>query len=373
MRKLASAAVVLAVLTAVVFATPPDGEIKPPAKELPNWRELKPRPDFLAKRFNPRDQNQYEFNAGDLLTEFAREGAVQISFDAGDIANIPKLTVTGIRTVNEGRLFDLCQTALALNNLTLIGNGERTFRVIGAGRVLESAPAVDPAKVGELAPREWATLTLRLNGKSAKKLISLVRPFMTLNGGAALASEDGTALILVDTATNLPRLLEIVRASDPETTYKPPVAYQRRSSTDLGALASTLSKFMVRYARARSLDETELALTWDSSAQLIVGNVPAEMAPFMDAAVDAADAAAKQRADAKEADDRSFVTFDVVATEHRNITAMESGLRALFGPEANQGDARFVIKDVDAGTMVVRCRNWLEQGVRDAVKSLGSK
>ncbi len=371
MRKLFAAAAVIVCLAVVAFAAPGAGEVQPAAKK-PDWREIKPRTEFLARRLNPKDANVYEFLATDLLVEFGREGGAMVSYDATDIANVPKLSVTGVRTVADCRLFDLCQHALAQNNLTLMGTGERAFSVVGPGRTAEMAPAVDPKIASTLAPTEWVTVMVQLKGGNARKLIPGIRQVMTLVGGALIASDDGMTLVIVDVAGNIPRVLEMINAVDRDVVREPVVNYQRRTAAYVETLVGTLNRFLTRYASARGLPDN-YDLTWDSNSQVVVGQVPQELAAFLDAAIDAASVAEKQRADAKEADERNFVTVDFTIAAEPGVAQVESGLRALFTPEANSGDARFVIKDRDAGTMVVRCRTWLEQGVRDAVKTLSSK
>lgn len=366
MSKSASFALSVIVLVAVAVSASSQEQPKP----KPEWRTVGPSSEYLANSL-AASGDFYELSAVALLSEFARRGDVSIRYESRQLTSVPKLSLRGVKEPSKLSLFDLCQRILEPVGLTLLPepSGARGFVVEPTYNAGEKAPIVKEEELANLASSEWAMVTYKVRGTSAAPLMSLAQG-MVSGGGRIQSAADQPFLLIVDRASNIIRVLELFRTVDVPRADPKIVPYQRAAKTHLFDLASTLQRFLDRYAREINVPTGSFYLSWDHETRLLVGMVPQAVCSFLDSAVDAADKNALEAKAERELTGPNFVCFELAVPPERKAAAIEASLRALFEPEFVAGDMRTMLKGETTKSIVVRCRTWLESGVRDAADTL---
>lgn len=371
--KLSASRVVISLLLLALAGVHGSSQDEPrPAPKLPEWRSVTPSLDFLARRLSGEDANSYEFSCLDLMQEFARRAQVSVRYDARQLSTVPKLSVVGAKDAAQRPLFELCQKSLAQATMTLMPEAgqARAFQVVASYSVAESAPVVPEAELPARSPSEWCAVAVTLKGNNSTAVVSLLREVLTRQGGTITVSQDGSVIVLVDQAANLARILPLVREADVLKAIPRMVEYQRAAKVRLDELAKTLQAFLARYCDEMKLRRDSAYLNWEPNTRLLIGIVPQSLAPFLDSAVDAAERAATQEEEARKAGASSYVIFELSVPQGVNAAKVHASLRALYQQEVTLFDLYTLLKDEQGTALLIRCRNWLEAGVRDAFEQL---
>lgn len=368
MNKTTSAAWVLAALLALTVGA--NSQDQPRAKA--DWRTIGFSAEFLANHLVGDSTDAYDLTASAMLADFARRAEVRVRFDTRTVAAIPKLSLRGVKEATKLSAFELCQRALDAGGLTLFpeAGAERAFVVDAVYNAAEQAPLVTREALSSMAPSEWGTLTYSVRGPSPSQLVSLCQPLVSQSGGRVIYTSGQSTLLIVERAANLLRVLEVVDKIDTPREDPKTVPYQRASQAHLFELAKTLQAFLDRYAEQINVAAGRFHLKWEHESRVMVGIVPQALCSFLDAAIDAADKNAQQAKAEREQAGPNYTCFELIVPPEKKVAAIETGLRSLFEQEMIAGDLRVYVKGEQTKVLVVRCRKWLENGVRDAFETL---
>ncbi len=362
----------LGLMVAAVLALAVGVDSQDPPKAKADWRKVVLSTEFMANRLVGESSDHYEFSAIDLLSEFGRRGEVTLRYDARQVASAPKLTMRGVKEPGKLLAFDLCQRSLESNGLTLFpeAGAERSFVVDASYNAGERAPLVKEEELPTMASGEWATLLYTLKSASAVHVVSMAQAVMSQSGGRILSSPGQPTLLITDRAANLLRVLEVLRQVDLPREDPKVVPYQRATKAHQFQLAKTLQAFLDRYAEQINVVSGKFYVSYEHETRMLVGMVPQTVCTFLDAAIDAADKNVQAKRDEAELEGPNFTCFEVPIPPEQKAAAIEASLRQLFEPEQVAGDMRTMVKGDQTKGLVVRCRKWLESGVRDALETL---
>ncbi|MCC6463934.1 MAG: hypothetical protein IT463_01190 [Planctomycetes bacterium] len=330
----------------------------------PDWRTLKAAPSFLTAYYKP-EKRCYELPPLRLLQHLAEQAQVPVRYDASDMETAEAMSVAAQARQDLAPVFDLCQQALA-PRLTLLPEGEG-FAVFTMLEAPQRAPLAATEKLDALCESEWATVVMTLEGRDGRLVQDAVGKVLSRPGGRLELTLDQQALVVTDVGRVLRKVRDMIPRLDMPREQVELVEYQRASSTDLSALCATLTEFLARYAALARLPESRIYLRWNREAGVLAGIVPRPCASFLDAAVEAAQKNAAERAAEETSREQSWVNFAVAVPEGLTALQLEGRLRALFGPEAGIGELRMTSDKDKPQTLFVRCRTWLEADVRDAI------
>ncbi len=343
-----------------------------PPKQKADWRKAAPSREFLASHLPGEEMDYYEFSALDLLAEFGARGEVSVRYDSRQLSPLPKLSMRGVKEPTKLVLFELCQRALAANGLTLFpeSGAARAFSVDAVYNACERAPLIKEEELANLLSNEWASLLYTLKGGNAATVVAMAQGVTTQVGGRIQHATGEATVLIVDRACNLTRILEVIRTVDVPREDPKTVPYQRAATTHLFELAKTLQQFLDRYAVQINVPKGSFYVSWEHTTRLLVGMVPQALCSFLDAAVDGAEKGAQLVKEERELSGPNFISFELAIPETHKATVIEASLRMLFEPEMIAGDMRTLVKGEDRKSVVVRCRKWLEAGVRDSFDTL---
>ncbi|MCC6150579.1 MAG: hypothetical protein IT461_10040 [Planctomycetes bacterium] len=362
----------LGLMVAAVLALAVGVDSQDPPKAKADWRKVGLSTEFLAHRLVGETTDHYEFTALDLISEWGRRGEVTVRYDARQVASVPKLSLRGVKEPNKLSAFDLCQRALENNGLTLFPEAgtPRAFVVDAGYNAGERAPLVKEEELASMATSEWAALLYTLKSAGAAHVVSMAQSVMSQSGGRIQSTPGQPTLLVVDRAANVMRVLEVFRQVDLPREDPKTVPYQRATKAHQFQLAKTLQAFLDRYAAEINVAAGKFYVSYEHETRMLVGMVPQAVCSFLDAAIDAADKNVQAKRDEDELQGPNFACFEVPIPPEQKAAAIEASLRQLFEPEQVAGDMRTMIKGDQTKSLVVRCRKWLEAGVRDALETL---
>ncbi len=123
-----------------------------------------------------------------------------------------KVTVVSDRPLSRSEYFEIFLSTLRANGLVAIPSANGAYRIQPA----ETA-AGQPTPVGRAANRNaFVTEVIRLRSADATALVETLRPLVSANGSIT-ANKAGNSLVVVDYADNIPRLREVLRRLDRDT------------------------------------------------------------------------------------------------------------------------------------------------------------
>jgi len=341
-----------------------------PAPAQPNWRTLKTSAASLWKYWN-KDAKRFDIQCVPLVQQFAESAKVSVKFDEPALTRIAPMSLVIGDGAEPPLMFDLCQLALAPRYALVPEGGDRRFSICPVSDVAARAIRVDENELDTISAQEWALSIMDLGGRDPRAVDRALQPLRGISGRIDVVN-DGRALMILETGTNLRRMRALIPQVDRPRDPVPLVPYQRLATSDVAKLVPHLRNVMILFARNAAIAEESVHVGYDAETGVISGMIPKALAGTLDAAIEAADAHAAKRDATAAADRKSFVQFELSAPESLDVTKFSARLRLLFESESNLGMVRFVPKDEKSPTLYVRCRPWLEAEVREAAALLSN-
>jgi hypothetical protein len=107
-------------------------------------------------------------------------------------------------------------------------------------------------------------------------------------------------------------------------------------------------------------------LEYDVNSGMVTGRVPTELASLIDATLEAAERGYEERKALEAENQKAFTSFSIVVPAGVKPGRVEIALRRLYEQELARGDLRIITPEAEGSKIVVRCRPWLENDVRQA-------
>ena len=124
-----------------------------------------------------------------------------------------KVTVVSDRPLSRSEYFEIFLSTLRANGLVAIPTANGAYRIQPS-----DTAATQPTPVGRATNRNaFVTEVIRLRSADAVAVVDTLRPLVSANGSIT-ANKAGNSLVIVDYADNIPRIREVLRRLDRDTT-----------------------------------------------------------------------------------------------------------------------------------------------------------
>ncbi|MGA2230827.1 MAG: secretin N-terminal domain-containing protein [Tepidisphaeraceae bacterium] len=196
-----------------------------------------------------------------------------VSYQDEQLSN-QRVTIRAPSQVPATALLGLLQSMLKTRGLTIIDADQPGWKRI-VPLAVSAVPTTQPSAGG---PNEPVAQAFFLQNADAQRVDTIIKPFLSGSSAASFDIAEQHTLIVVDFASNMPRVAEIIRLLDrPDQGSK--IAFVPAHNADLGQLAQQVRQILAAKARAQAVNGQEIApieVTPDArTGQLVVVGAPA--------------------------------------------------------------------------------------------------
>jgi general secretion pathway protein D len=270
-------------------APPPPTQVPPPSAREPAPRT---RPDASD---DGRQRTRPSTDAARSIPPAGRDGLVALDFDRADITAVIQtvseivgfnyilapevqgtVTVRTIGQISRSDLFDVFRAILDVHGFTAVQDGDVYKIVRRDGARARAVPTVIGSFTDRTRPGdEVITQIVPVPSPAAAELVGLLQPLISKDG-QLIARPDERLLVIIETVSNVARLLDVISRVDRETLGESihviPVRF-----ADAATLATILNQRAQRLAAASSGGSPALVIADRRSNSLVVQAHGAEL------------------------------------------------------------------------------------------------
>jgi len=327
----------------------PPSEVPPPSPTIPPPQATPPSATEPAQRTRPdagddgRQRTRPSADIARSVQPAGRGGLVALDFDHADITAVVQtvseivgfnyilapdvqgtVTVRTIGQLSRGDLFDVFRAILDVHGFTAIQAGDVYKIVRRDGARARAVPTVIGSFTDRTRPGdEIITQIVPVPSAAVAELVGLLQPLISKDG-QLIARPDERLLVIIDTVSNVARLLGVISRVDRETLgdgiHVIPVHF-----ADAAALATILNQRALRLAGAGSGGSPALVIAERRSNSLVVQAHGAELEAIR-RLISGLDVSLPSR--------RLFIYF----AEHARAKQLAATLTAIYGETAGGPD-----------------------------------
>ncbi len=327
----------------------PPSEVPPPSPTIPPPQATPPSATEPAQRTRPdagddgRQRTRPSADIARSVQPAGRGGLVALDFDHADIAAFVQtvseivgfnyilapdvqgtVTVRTLGQISRSDLFDVFRAILDVHGFTAIQNGDVYKIVRRDGARARAVPTVIGSFTDRTRPGdEIITQIVPVPSAAVAELVGLLQPLISKDG-QLIARPDERLLVIIETVSNVARLLGVISRVDRETLgdgiHVIPVHF-----ADAAALATILNQRVLRLAGAGSGGAPALVIAERRSNSLVVQAHGAELEAIR-RLISGLDVSLPSR--------RLFIYF----AEHARAKQLAATLTAIYGETAGGPD-----------------------------------
>ena len=162
-----------------------------------------------------------------------------------------RVTVTSQTALTTDEVFDVFLSTLRVHQFVAIPSGDRTYRIVPEQTASSNAGLVSRGTNGD----GYVTQILRLNYFSAVEAAQMVKPVVNPSG-QVIANRNSNTLVIVDYASNMSRIREIVAQLDADQTITETLALQNVPAGEMEQLLHGLKDVFTMAFTVASSDST---------------------------------------------------------------------------------------------------------------------
>ena len=146
-----------------------------------------------------------------------------------------RVTVTSQTALTTDEVFDVFLATLRVHQFVAIPSGDRTYRIVPEATAFSSAGIQSRGPNGD----SFVTQIVKLNYFSAVEAAQMLNPILNPSG-QVVANRNSNTLVIVDYASNMPRLREVVRQLDEDGTTIETIALQNVPAQEMETVLNGL-------------------------------------------------------------------------------------------------------------------------------------
>ncbi len=146
-----------------------------------------------------------------------------------------RVTVTSQTALTTDEVFDVFLATLRVHQFVAIPSGDRTYRIVPEATASSSAGIQSRGPNGD----SFVTQIVKLNYFSAVEAAQMLNPILNPSG-QVVANRNSNTLVIVDYASNMPRLREVVRQLDEDGTTIETIALQNVPAQEMETVLNGL-------------------------------------------------------------------------------------------------------------------------------------
>lgn len=149
-------------------------------------------------------------------------------------ARTKRVTVSSSTPLTKEQVFDVFLSALRVHGFTAVPAGRSTYRIV------PEAKAVAEAGVSGGGPNSFTTEIFALKHSSARDVAAVIKP-MIAQEGQIVANNASNTLVIVDYASNLPRLRAILNQLDSDPSITQTISLKNIPAREMAGILTNLS------------------------------------------------------------------------------------------------------------------------------------
>ncbi|MAK62225.1 MAG: type II secretion system protein GspD [Ponticaulis sp.] len=202
-------------------------------------------PQAFAEMDSPQEQ-RHRINLSDVeLTDLIEDVSIVTGYTFIVHPQVRgRVTVTSQTPLTTDEVFDVFLSTLRVHQFVAVPAGDRTYRIVPEQTAGASAGILSRNSDGEA----FVTQILKLNYFSAVEAAQMVKPVVN-PAGQVVANKNSNTLVVVDYASNLPRVREIVSQLDEDKSMVKTIALRNVPASEMeGVLNSLNDEFSMNFS-----------------------------------------------------------------------------------------------------------------------------
>lgn len=173
-----------------------------------------------------------------------------------------RVTVTSQTALTTDEVFDVFLATLRVHQFVAIPSGDRTYRIVPEATASSSAGIQSRGPNGD----SFVTQIVQLNYFSAVEAAQMLNPILNPSG-QVVANRNSNTLVIVDYASNMPRLREVVRQLDEDGTTIETMALQNVPAQEMETVLNGLhDEFALNFTAVASDTTNSIILRGEEHA-----------------------------------------------------------------------------------------------------------
>ncbi len=173
-----------------------------------------------------------------------------------------RVTVTSQTALTTDEVFDVFLATLRVHQFVAIPSGDRTYRIVPEATASSSAGIQSRGPSGD----SFVTQIVQLNYFSAVEAAQMLNPILNPSG-QVVANRNSNTLVIVDYASNMPRLREVVRQLDEDGTTIETMALQNVPAQEMETVLNGLhDEFALNFTAVASDTTNSIILRGEEHA-----------------------------------------------------------------------------------------------------------
>ncbi|RAN33885.1 type II secretion system secretin GspD [Hyphomonas pacifica] len=149
-------------------------------------------------------------------------------------ARTKRITVSSTSPLTRQQVFDVFLSALRVHGFTAVPAGKATYRIV------PEENAVGEAGIGAYGSNAFTTEIFTLSHVNALEAAKMLKPVID-EQGQVIANSQSNTLVVVDYASNLPRLRQMVATFDKDPSVTETVSLKNIAASELAGILTTLN------------------------------------------------------------------------------------------------------------------------------------
>ncbi|KCZ55533.1 hypothetical protein HY29_11500 [Hyphomonas beringensis] len=149
-------------------------------------------------------------------------------------ARTKRITVSSTSPLTRDQVFDVFLSALRVHGFTAVAAGKATYRIV------PEQSAVGEAGMGAYGSNAFTTEIFTLSHVNALEAAKMLKPVID-EQGQVIANSQSNTLVVVDYASNLPRLRQMVETFDKDPSVTETVSLKNIAASELAGILTTLN------------------------------------------------------------------------------------------------------------------------------------
>ncbi|MBD3755446.1 MAG: type II secretion system protein GspD, partial [Gammaproteobacteria bacterium] len=149
-------------------------------------------------------------------------------------ARTKRVTVSSSTPLTRDQVFDVFLSALRVHGFTAVPAGRATYRIV------PERQAVSDASVSAAGSNTFTTEIFALKHSSARDVAAVIKPLIA-EQGQIVANDASNTLVVVDYASNLPRLRAMLKQIDTDPSVTQTISLKNIPAREMASILASLS------------------------------------------------------------------------------------------------------------------------------------
>ncbi|MAT36280.1 MAG: type II secretion system protein GspD [Ponticaulis sp.] len=221
-------------------------------------------PQASAQMDTPADQQRHRINLSDVeLTDLIEDVSIVTGYTFIVHPQVRgRVTVTSQTPLTTSEVFDVFLSTLRVHQFVAVPAGDRTYRIVPEQTASSDASVTSRGRDGEL----FVTQILKLKYFNAVEAAQMIKPVIN-PAGQVVANKNSNTLVVVDYASNMARVREIVAQLDEDQSMVETLELRNVPAREMETILNGLTdEFAMNFSVAASESTNSVIIRGDQVA-----------------------------------------------------------------------------------------------------------